>query len=852
MILERDVELALLRMLLNDLGSSGGRVVLVRGEAGIGKSTLVAEFVKAAAETAHVVEGTCDDLLTPQPFGPIWDIARADSSIADTLAADDRRGVMDLLLDLMSRRLRPTVVIVEDTQWADEATLDVIRFLGRRIARTNSVLILTYRSGEVDADHPLRQVIGELPPHNLVRMQLNRLSTNGVASMLANTALDPDEVMALTEGNPLFVSEVVASGVDQVPLSIQDSVLARASKLSSEGRRVLDLVSVSPGGSERTLVEQILGPADDLLDECERKGLLRIDVDSISYRHELTRRAIESSLSRADRQRLNESVLAALADHGDPARLVHHARQANNIHAIVEFAPKAARAAMATESHREALAHFHAIEPYLNHLEDSRRAAILDDWARTDYLQGSAEALDIMSRAIALRRSLHADRALARSLTFAARVHEVNGQPEQAAACAQEAVTILESSPPSKDLALAVSQQAWLGLMQGIETEGSRLAGRALALADDVGDDLTRVQALVTKGACDYSLGDMSAVELVEEGHRLAQHLGYRFEETYALVNLTGMAGDVRDISRAEDLARRTRDTAARYELRPLEAYAQAQYAEILMWKGDWTGAEDAAAEAIDTDAHAQAVAWRLLGLIQARRGRTEAEDPLDRMWTLAERSGELQHLDPAAAAVAEYLWLSEKDDPEGIARVRDVFERGMEVGPPWPSGAFAFWWWKLGRLHTIPDSIPSFYRLIIDGRWAEGAEFWKARGVPYERALALMHGDDTATRDALRILEQLGATATAARVRQTLLEKGVRVPRGASRSTREHAAGLTARQAEILDLLAEGLSNSEIADRLFVSYRTVENHVAAVLMKLDVPSRDAAVDAARDRGILA
>jgi hypothetical protein len=262
MILERDVELALLRMLLNDLGSSGGRVVLVRGEAGIGKSTLVAEFVKAAAETAHVVEGTCDDLLTPQPFGPIWDIARADSSIADTLAADDRRGVMDLLLDLMSRRLRPTVVIVEDTQWADEATLDVIRFLGRRIARTNSVLILTYRSGEVDADHPLRQVIGELPPHNLVRMQLNRLSTNGVASMLANTALDPDEVMALTEGNPLFVSEVVASGVDQVPLSIQDSVLARASKLSSEGRRVLDLVSVSPGGSERTLVEQILGPAD--------------------------------------------------------------------------------------------------------------------------------------------------------------------------------------------------------------------------------------------------------------------------------------------------------------------------------------------------------------------------------------------------------------------------------------------------------------------------------------------------------------------------------------------------------------------------------------------------------------
>jgi DNA-binding CsgD family transcriptional regulator len=221
-------------------------------------------------------------------------------------------------------------------------------------------------------------------------------------------------------------------------------------------------------------------------------------------------------------------------------------------------------------------------------------------------------------------------------------------------------------------------------------------------------------------------------------------------------------------------------------------------------------------------------------------------------MWSLAEASGELQNLDPAASALAEYMWLSGEDDPDRVARLQEVLDRGMKSGFSWPSGALAFWAWKLGILSTIPDRLSEFYRWIMDGEWQTAADFWEARGVPYERALALMHGDDTAQIHAIRIFEELGATVTANRVRRALLDKGVRVPRGTSRSTREHSAGLTARQAEVLDLVAEGLTNTEIADRLFVSYRTVENHVAAILMKLDVATRDAAVDAARDRGILA
>jgi DNA-binding CsgD family transcriptional regulator len=221
-------------------------------------------------------------------------------------------------------------------------------------------------------------------------------------------------------------------------------------------------------------------------------------------------------------------------------------------------------------------------------------------------------------------------------------------------------------------------------------------------------------------------------------------------------------------------------------------------------------------------------------------------------MWSLAETSTQLTVLDPAAAVVAEYMWLTDEHDPMWLTRLHEILDVGMRIGFPWPSGALAFWMWKLGHLEKAPEGTADFYGWIIEGDYASAADFWGGKGVPYEQALALMHGDEAEQIEALRIFEQLGAAATANRVRRDLLDKGVKVPRGKSRATRDHAAGLTARQAEVLELLAEGLTNTEIADRLFVSYRTVGNHVAAIFMKLDVPTRDAAVATARDRGILA
>ncbi len=853
MILERENELGQLDRLLDDLDTSGGRAVLVRGEAGIGKSALIAQFVADTADRAHVLLGACDDLLTPQPLGPIWDVARHDSSVGLPLSRGDRRAVMEVLLDLLSRKLRPTLLVLEDMQWADEATLDTVTFLGRRIARTNGLLILTYRDDPIDTDHPLRQVIGELQPGSVVRMHLNHLSMEATSTMVQDTDLDLQEVMSLTDGNPLFVTEVVAAGVEAVPLSVQDLVLARASKIAPEARRILELVSVSPGDLERSLVDEILDPTQEQLAECTRQGLLRIEGDTVSFRHELQRRAIESSLAAAERRQLNKRVLTTLGNRRDPSRLAHHASEAGDAESIIEFAPRAARAAMAIESHREAMAHFRMLEPYIVQMTVPAQAAILEDWAREEFYLDDASSVDLLDRAIELRRSLGNDRALARTLTFAAGVDKVHHRTERALAYLVEAVEILESYPPSADLASSLSSQAFTHWLNSEDIAASlRIVDRAMSIAETTGNELAIVHALSTKGNIVHSHGDAGGMSLLEEGRKRAEGGGYRYEEVRALSNMAGMAGDVRNVDRAADFAQRARGTAERYEMRTLEAAAQSMYAEFLLWKGDWVAAEDAATEALGSNPATETLAWRVLGTLQARRGRSGARAALDRMWVLAEVSEQLTVLDPAASVLAEYIWLSGDADPSWLPRLQEILDEGRQVGVPWPSGALAFWMWKLGLLETVPAGTADFYGWILKGDYRAAADFWSERGIPYEQGLSLMHGDEAAKIEAIRIFEGLGATATAGRIRRELLDTGVRVPRGTSRSTREHGAGLTARQAEALDLLSRGLTNTDIADQLFVSPRTVENHVAAILMKLDVSTRDAAVDAARDRGMLA
>lgn len=852
MLLEREGELGLLTDLLADVGSSGGQVVLIRGEAGIGKSSLVREFLGSVADIAHTHIGFCDDLQTPQPLGPLWDISRSDPALREALGGRDRQAILESCYDLMAGSLRPTVVVIEDTQWSDEATLDVVKYLGRRMAMINGQLLLTYRIGEVDRDHPLRGVIGDLPPQNVARIDLNGLSRSGVAELVGDSGIDPDLVLSATNGNPFLVTELAGVGGDhEVPASVRDSVLTRVVKLSATARKMLRIMSVIPERISRKDVLQLTGGSDDELGEGERLGLLEVDSNSVSFRHELIRRAVESSLTISESVAIHRRLLEALPAGTDPARLVHHALGASDIDRLVVHAPEAALAAAEVGSNREAAAQFRGLEPYLGLLEPAMRADILSRWALIEHYLERVESIGIIDRAIGLYREEMPVEDLARALIVGVEVNRTHGRSGVAREYALEAIRLLESGEPSDRLAQALAAYSWLLIGSGQIDEAEAAANRAIGVAEEAGAELALISALGVKGTLVYVRGKPGGLEIMEQLHQRARGGGYRYEEVMALLRMAEVALEIRDIDRASDFSVRARATASGYDLPILETRANLVRAEGLLWKGAWSEAEDLATETIGRHSNADVRLAAILGVIRTRTGRGNAVEYLEQAWSLAVESGEIDHLLGAAAANAERMWVADSPNFRMFEEFRALVDSGIRFEYPWPAGSLALWMWKLGALNEVPDGLPAPYRDLLSGRPGQSASFWTSRKIPYEKAVALMSGDVPQRLEALEILNGLGAAEVAARVRKELRAEGVPTPRGKGQATRGHAAGLTARQAEVLQLLAEGFTNTEIADRLFVSPRTVEHHVSAILAKLDSSTREGAVQRARAEALI-
>ncbi len=351
-LLERDELLAALAA----EATRGGRLVFLGGEAGVGKTALVRAFVAQSA--VRVLQGSCENLATPTPLGPFADIAaRTGGAMADLLAegADARRVARALLEELAE----PAVAVLEDVRWADEATLDALRVLGRRIDDTRGLVVATYRDDEVDAGHALRIVLGELASaRGVVRMSVPRLSADAVWTLAGSFGADGDAIYALTGGNAFFVTEVLAVDSTSLPETVRDAVLARTAQLGAAARRLLDVVALVPGKVELSLLESVAPDELDQLDGCLAAGVLREDGPAVAFRHELARLALEGSVPAGRRRRLHSELLRGLLDGApatrDPARLAHHAERAGDAAAVLEFAPEAARRAAASASHREA------------------------------------------------------------------------------------------------------------------------------------------------------------------------------------------------------------------------------------------------------------------------------------------------------------------------------------------------------------------------------------------------------------------------------------------------------------------------------------------------------------------
>ena len=832
-LLERGELLASLDDLLT-ASAAGGRVALVAGEAGAGKSALVTTFAAGVTGRAWVLWGACDPLLTPRALGPLHDIARqAGGVLRERIADRPRTEVFDALLDTLDgpvQRRRP-VVVIEDLHWADEATLDMVAFLGRRLDRCRALLVLTYRNDEVGPDHQLRAVLAGLPRDAMRRISPEPLSAAAVAELARRAGRSPATVHEVTGGNPLLVTEVLATTAEGVPANVRDLVLSRLANLSPEAREVAGLVAVLPTQAEAAL----LGDRAAAVDQCLANGLLTVTADGVAYRHELLRRAVEVALSPVRRAALHAEVLAKLERRPgvDPARLVHHAHHAGDAAAVLRWVPAAAERACAMGAYRQAAAHYALALP----LVSEGRAELLENYGHAAYLGGLVpDALGAFRDALALRESAGDLAKVGEDLRMISRLSWWNGRPDEARVAAERAVEISEGP----GLAAAYSQLAGLYMLADEGTQAIVLAERARNLAQGTGNLEIELQAEVTIGSAlmqrQYPVGR----DQLEEAHRRAAAAGVDDQAVRALVNIAGMSLDQFDLETAAGALDRVIPFAQARDMNGYVRHLLGYRAKVRLTRGDWAGAAADADRAIagpEQPGGALVPALAVRGLVRSRRGLAGAEADLRLAVDWGHGTGEPQFVMPGAVALAEHLWLTGKPD-RAAAEAKRGIEAAERGGQPWFLGELAFWLWRCGGLGDAPAGVATPFRLMIEGDWRGAAEEWEARGCPYARAEALSHGDADACAEALREFDRFGAVVRARRLREDLKARGLPVPRGPRPATAADPTGLTARQREVLELIAEGLSNAAIAERLHLSTKTVDHHVSAILGKLGVSSR--------------
>jgi DNA-binding CsgD family transcriptional regulator/tetratricopeptide (TPR) repeat protein len=854
--LEREQFADTLGAVLREATGGAGRTVLIGGEAGIGKTTLVERFIAEQGRAARVLWGACDALLTPRPLGPLHDIMRQAPAELGSLL-DSGRDWLDIasaLLAWLARGAAPTVIVVEDAHWADEATLDLLRFLGRRMSKTRALLVVTYRDDELAPQHSLRRVLGDLPSRATTRLVLPRLSEAAVDRLAQQAGRSADGLYAATGGNPFFVTEVLAHGAGGLPATVRDAVLGRAARLSPPARQVLDLASIVPGAIEQWLVAAICGAPAPQIEECAASGLLLLRDDRLAFRHDLARRAVEDALPAPRARELHAQVLAALTGDGlEPvplARLVHHAAQAGDAPSVLRFAPQAARQASGAGAHCQAADHYSTALRYAARLPPAELAELLEGRSFECYLMGESDAaIQARQEATEIWRRLDRPEREGDGVRWLSRLFWQAGNKQEADRYADEAIAILEPLAPGPALAMAYSNRAQL---HGLAEEHAAALGwgrRALVLAWELGETQIMVHALTNIGSDELRLGDEAGRAKLETA--LATALAHELHDDVAraYTTLACAAIEVRDYARGLDYLEKGLAYATARDLDTYGPYLRGWRARTRFEQGQWRAAEEDARRALRDPPGAAVIplpALITLGHLYARCGEPGAMDLLDSARTIAMPTGEPQRLGPLAAARAEAAWW--RGDPaQTLAEARFGYDRVAHTGDGWMLGQLAFWMGRAGGLDARPDGLARPYDLLLRGEWRAAVAEWERLGCPFERGLALAEGDVVAQLAALELFDELGARPAGEALRRKLRAAGVKgIPRGPRPVTRGNPFGLTERENEVLRLLGEGLSNAEIATRLSISAKTVDHHVSAILAKIGAHTRGEAVAAAR------
>jgi DNA-binding CsgD family transcriptional regulator len=829
-------------------------LVFLRGEAGIGKTSLVRALRSRLESRAAFVVGACEPLSVPIPLAPIRELlSDAGSNVDGALAGTDRLALARSLAGVLAAQA-PAVAVIEDAHWADPATLDVLRLLARRIERVGVVVLVTYRDDELAANPPLMAFVGDLATFATVRrISLRRLSTAAVSALAEPAGVDPGELSRVTGGNPFLVVEAIAAG-GGLPASVRDATLARVGRLGPPARGIVDAAAVIGPRVAGDLLAAIVPGSAMAVEEALAFGVLVEQDDALGFRHELTRQAVEASISAQRRAELHARVVAALAGRdgeSDHARLAHHAELAGLAGEASRHAAFAAAEAERVGALREAGLQLERALRVGASLDPSRRFELLVRLSRVTNFEGRMDAaLRAAQQALTIAELDLGAGERGRALNVLVAALWSLDRVADAKQAARAAIELLETTPDIAELARAHAAHLRVQAVAFDPAAVIAAAPRALEVVADAALEEARIDVEISVGLARGHRGDPTARDQLAAALADAQAARLHIQTIRAYVNSIAVAVDARDHATVDSVSPRALALFDEYQAAIPSDGVTISVARSLLDRGRWDEAVLTAARGRREWFGEVPFALVIEGLVRARRGENRDGGLLVQALEGVAGVPEGWRHGLIRAALAEAAWLR-GDRREVLAQV------AAARLTPWadqlgrPSGELALWASRCGEPVNPPAFAPEPVLRELAGDWQGAIRAWRELEAPYEAALAALPGDARAARDAMTALHRLGARGAARAFGRARSERRATAPRGPRRSTLANAAGLTRREQEVLVHVAGGATNVAIAEALHLSERTVAHHVSAILAKLGVRTRTAAVAAARAAGVL-
>jgi DNA-binding CsgD family transcriptional regulator/tetratricopeptide (TPR) repeat protein len=952
----RTAELAVLRRCVDEARSGGpAPLAVLLGEAGVGKTRCLQTFLATAQEAgATVLLGGCPPLSGNElPYAPLAEALRGlrrtagPERMAEWLAGQDEvlgRLVPELattaagadpasdatpgrlfaaVLAVVDRMTEdgPVILAVEDVHWADRSSRDLLALLIRATADRPLITVLTCRNDELPPGHPVVAWLADLDrTRPTERIELARLNPGELNELLASVLGAPPEpklagrIYARSEGNPFFAEELLAlvPAGDGLPATVADTVLCRVGALPVAALWLVRTAAVAAGsGSEvpHELLADVLGWPDDQLLPAVRAAVaahvVRGTEHGYSFRHALTREAVESELLPVERARLHASVatglsrLAAQADPVTTARVAYHWHAAGDRPRALGAAVAAGTAATKVFAYHVAAQLFErAIElwpavPDAAEVAGVDEAGVYERAAEAIYVGQHQERAEELAREALLRIDSRAEpeRAARLHLLAGSAMWAYRADSTAALAEAREAAALLPEDSPV--LADALAAEARFLMLMGRTDDSIAAAERAIALADARGKPFAKASALVSLGASLSDEDEEAGREAMLAGRELAERIGDAVTAGRSYVNLSSRYDSRNRVAEAMNEARAGIAASLRFGMdRTIGMVLRSMLIERLIESGNWAEAEAIGADMLDVTGNPRMWATRELSRMAVARGDlTTAEVLLKELFALVDGPVEAQVAAPPyeiAAELAlgrgdvdrarglvvagldllhryggedrsEYLvwlgWRAEADavtaghvpDPEWVSRLRaeiNPVEVPAEEGPARLIAA------EISRFEGASD--PELWDKAADHYTGIGGHY--LAGYPtYRAAEAYVARGDRATameriRTVYDLASRLGAGPLLASVEDLGRRARLNLTPAPAPATLPH--GLTAREHEVLTLVAAGLTNREIAGRLFISEHTVGVHVSRILAKLGVARRTEAAAAAHRLGL--